>query len=101
MKLRAAIIAPVVALIVGSCSTVIDGSPQVANGVIPNVIGMTERDALQALFDACSWRYVSRWVTSDTVPVGRIASVSPKPGTERPLNRIIELAASSGSVQTG
>ena len=96
----AAIISPLVALIVGGCSSVVGGSAHVASGVVPNVIGMAQRDALQALSDAGSWPYVARSIPSDTVPPDRIVSIGPKPGTALPLNRVIDLVISTGPMQT-
>jgi len=80
---------------------VVGGSAHVATGVIPDVIGMTERDAFRSLSDAGRWPYVARSVPSATVPPDHIVTVSPKPGTELPLNEIIDVVISNGPVQTG
>ncbi|MFC7674191.1 PASTA domain-containing protein [Mycolicibacterium sp. GCM10028919] len=86
-------------LLGSGCSTDVSGSARVASGVVPDVAGMTARDATIALHEAGPWPYVLRSEVSDTVRPGSIIAAGPPPGTTLPLNRVIDVVVSNGPVQ--
>ena len=88
-----------VTLVSAGCSTAVDGSAQVAIGVMPDILGMTERDALRALSEAGPWGYVLQETPSDIVPPGHVAKFGPPAGTQLPLNHPVGVMISSGPEQ--
>lgn len=100
--MKSVLVAITAAMVMGisGCAVETAGSARVAVGVIPNIEGMNENDALHALQEAGPWGYVLREVPSEAVPAGHVVNFGPPAGTRLPLNHPLGVTVSSGPAPT-